>query len=208
MIFVIEFRVNDWFELHKGFKLNLSPGFTALVGPNGAGKTTLLRQIEQYAKDNGIRVWKYSNLIDGGDNARQKYLHLGMTDSLAATITGSEGELVAYNFSQVVTAMGSAVRDATMSGQKLIVLLDAIDSGASIDRARELFDLFQLIHSDATKSQDVYVIMAVNHFELVKYPVDCVNVRNGKHLSFKTYDTYAKFICTFEEKFKRTNKEE
>ena len=33
----------------------------------------MLLQLREYAYKNDIVVWKYSNLLDGGDNAKQKY---------------------------------------------------------------------------------------------------------------------------------------
>ena len=196
-------KVKDEFGLHNGFSLKLTPGFTALVGPNGAGKTTLLRQIEENAKKKGIKVWRYSNLTEGGNAARQSYLDFGKMDMLMAAATASEGEQVALNFSNRVGDLGKTVRAAVSAGRPLFVLLDAIDSGASIDRARELKSLFDLIYENDIKGgAEVYVIMAVNHYELVK-DVDCVNVRSGKHVKFGSYDEYADFICTFEDQFPR-----
>lgn len=202
-------EIVDWFELHHGFTLNLNPGFTALVGPNGAGKTTLLHQIKKYAEMNGIDVWSYSNIVDGGDNARQAYLFHGDIKYLATAALSSEGEQVAMNFSLKVGELGATVRNAKQQGKPLFVLLDAIDSGASIDRARDLRNLFDLIYrNDIAHGAEVYIVMAVNHYELVKAPATCVNVRNGKTVAFNSYDEYADFICTFEEKYPRLAKEE
>ena len=196
--------IEDWYDLHKGFVIEIKPGFTALVGPNGAGKTTLLHQIRKYADKTGIKTWEYSDILDGGQAARSQYQLNGDFESLASSLMASEGENLAMNFSNKVGELGMLVRKTVIEKQPLIVLLDAIDSGASIDRARALRDLFDLVYEqDVSSGADVYIIMAVNNYELAKAPVDCVNVRNGKHRIFKTYDSYAKFVCSFEEKFKR-----
>lgn len=205
----MELKISDWFDLHNGFTLTLKPGFTALVGPNGAGKTTLLHQIKEYAEQKGIDVWRYSNLVDGGNNARRAYLQRGDMKYLATSAVSSEGEQVAMHFSLKVGELGAAVRNAKQQGKPLFVLLDAIDSGASIDRARDLRNLFDLIYrNDIANGAEVYIVMAVNHYELVKAPATCVNVRNGKTVAFHSYDEYADFICTFEEKYPRLAKEE
>lgn len=197
-------QIEDWYELHKGFCLEIEPGFTALVGPNGAGKTTMLQQIREFAKGNEIDLWEYSNIHDGGSTARERYTFYGDIENLAASLTASEGEGVVLNFSNKVADLRRSIEKARETGRPLIVLLDAIDSGASIDRARGLRELFDFIYEhDIAKGAEVYILMAVNHYELAKSPTECVNVRNGKHLQFKTYDSYAKFICSFEEKFKR-----
>ncbi len=199
-------HIDDEYDLHKGFDLTLEPGYTALVGPNGAGKTTLLFQLKEYAKEHKIRVWEYSNLVDGGGFARQAYLNHGLTEQLAASIMASEGEQVAMNFSERVGDLGATVRASVASDETLFVLLDAIDSGASIDRARDIMDLFGIMYEhDISKGAKVYVVMAVNHYELVR-GADCVNVRTGDHIRFGSYEEYADFICTFEKKFKRIEK--
>lgn len=204
MRLVIE--VKDWYDLHKGFSLEMSPGFTALVGPNGAGKTTLLQQIKEYAKHEGVEVWEYSNVRDGGRMAMSQYQFTGDFRNLATSMMASEGENVALNFSNKAGELGKTVRKAATEGKPLIVLLDAIDSGASIDRARDLRDLFDLIYEqDISKGAEVYIVMAVNSYELAKDPADCVNVRNGEHIRFGSYNDYAKFVCSFEKKFKRTS---
>lgn len=202
----MEIFVEDWHDLHKGFLLELEPGFTALVGPNGAGKTTMLQQIKEHARKEGVEVWEYSNVRDGGQTARSQYQLTGDIANLAASLTASEGENVSLNFSNKVGELGARVRRAAAEKKPLIVLLDAIDSGASIDRARELRSLFDLIYEqDISKGAEVYSVMAVNSYELAKDPADCVNVRNGKHIRFRSYDAYAKFVCSFEEKFKRVS---
>lgn len=196
--------IEDWYDLHKGFTLEIEPGFTALVGPNGAGKTTVLLQIKEHADREGIKTWEYSNVIDGGQAAKSQYQFTGDFENLASALMASEGENVALNFSNRVGELGRLVRQAAEEKRPLIVLLDAIDSGASIDRARELRGLFDLIYEqDISKGAEVYVIMAVNSYELAKEPADCVNVRNGEHVTFRSYNSYAKFVCSFEKRFKR-----
>lgn len=194
----LKIKIDDWYDLHHGFTLKIEPGFTALVGPNGAGKTTLLTQIKEFAVQEKIDTWEYSNLRDGGSMAQSEYGFYGSFENLAATIMGSEGECVALNFSNKVRALGQAVRKSIEEKKPLIVLLDAIDSGASIDRARDIRGLFDIIYeNDISKGAEVYIVMAVNHYELAKSPADCVNVRNGKHMMFGSYERYAEFICSF-----------
>ena len=198
----ITIPIVDWYGLHDGFNLTLQPGFTALVGPNGAGKTTLLVQIREFAKEHSIDLFEYSNLTDGGGAARQRYLNSSDLVSFATAATSSEGEQVAMNFANVVRKLGAAVTHAKASGKPLIVLLDAIDSGASIDRARDLRDFFTFVsENDIGSDTDVYLVMAVNHFELAKTPAVCINVRTGERLRFDSYDQYADFVCSFQDKY-------
>lgn len=194
-------KINDCYSLHKPFFLTLQPGYTALVGPNGAGKTTMLLQLREYAYKNDIVVWKYSNLLDGGDNAKQMYDFNNETSLLIAAITSSEGEEIAVHFGQAVRKLGQACKKAKAEDKEIFVLLDSLDSGASIDRMRELLSLFKMVIGDMGES--VYIIAAVNSYEMTMAPARCINVRTGKEVKFKSYEDYADFICTFEKNFPR-----
>lgn len=184
-------KIEDIYGLHKGFDLTLKPGFTALVGPNGAGKTTLLSQLKTYANQNNIPVWHYSNKIEGKHMADAAALK-NRLDFVAASLTASEGEQVAMHFGEAIKDLRGFIREA--SGP-VFILLDAVDSGASIDRARELRKFFDLI-IDTEADREVYIIMAVNHFELARN-ADCVHARTGEHMTFPDYETYARFILEF-----------
>ena len=154
----------------------------------------MLRQIKAFAQENNIDIWEYSNLHDGGAMAREKYQLLGDIRMLATSAVTSEGENVSMNFAYQVKMLGKAVMQAEKERKELIVLLDAIDSGLSIDRARELRSFLDFIGNENTaKGVRVYTIMA-------NQPADCVNVRSGEHLIFSAYSDYAEFICSFNEK--------
>lgn len=194
----MKIKIKDIFGIHNGYMLDLQPGYTPLVGPNGAGKTTLLHQLRDYAKEHDILLFQYSNLVEGGEIARNSYIFHNDPASLAAATFSSEGEQIAFNFGQAVRKLGAAVRDAKAQGRSLFILLDALDSGASIDRARELRSLFNLICQDA--GDTAYIVCACNSYEMVR-SVAGINVRTGKRVRFKDYEEYADFICTFLEKF-------
>ena len=197
-----EFRckIPDWYGIHSGFNLLLRPGYTALVGPNGAGKTTLLLQLEEIAKKRGYEVFHYSNARDGGDRAKQLYLSHGDMEYFATSACSSEGEQVSLNFGKVVGKIGQLVKKSVGNGTPLFILLDGLDSGASIDRTRELMGLFQLMERDAGvmpsgAEHELYIIAAVNSYELAKYR--CLDARTGKTMAFGSYEDYAKFICNY-----------
>ena len=193
-------KIPDWYGIHSGFNLLLRPGYTALVGPNGAGKTTLLLQLDEIAKERGYDVFHYSNTKDGGDRARQQYLDTGSLEYFATSICSSEGEQVALNFGKTVGKIGQLVKKSVENNTPLFILLDGLDSGASIDRTRELMSLFQLMEKDAGVipggvEHELYIVAAVNSYELAKY--GCVDVRTGNPVSFGSYEDYAKFICSY-----------
>ena len=125
-------KIPDWYGIHSGFNLLLRPGYTALVGPNGAGKTTLLLQLEEIAKERGYEVFHYSNLRDGGENARQQYLREDSLDYLATSVCSSEGEQLVLNFGKIAGKIGGLVRKSVENDTPLFILLDGLDSGASL----------------------------------------------------------------------------
>jgi len=195
-------KIEDWHGLHGGYTLRLRPGYTALVGSNGAGKTTLLSQLKEIAKDRGFNVLSYSNLRDGGGNSMQKSLSEGDLEFLATAVSSSEGEQVYMNFGRAVKSIGKAVAQYKKDNTPLLVLLDAIDSGASIDRQREIRELMSCIERDigvlgnANPQVEIYIVAAVNTYELAA-AAPCVDVRDEKQYSFTSYSEYADFICRF-----------
>lgn len=200
----IKVKIEDMFGLHKGFMLTLKNGCTALVGPNGAGKTTLLKQLKEYGEKNGFKVISYSNLKDGGSSARERYLFQGKLDMLGASMIHSEGENVINNFGDALSNIGMNVRKCKNTKDKLMILLDGIDSGLSIDKVHEIREVLDIISNDIANN-DIYLVMAVNQYEMIRELngsiIDCVNVRTGKHRTFRGYNDYSKFICGFKEKY-------
>lgn len=188
-------QIDDWYDIHKGFALELQPGVTCVVGPNGAGKTTLLTQLKNFADVNGITVWKYSNFTDG-KYEDDRYLNANVR-LFATSAFSSEGEKVAMHFAGRVSEIGRLVSESKANGKPAFVLLDALDSGASIDRVRELYDLFVLINNDIKDGGEVYVVVAINQYELAKSPLRCVDCRTGKTVKFSCYDEYAEYICGY-----------
>lgn len=87
------------------------------------------------------------------------------------------------------------------------LLLDAVDSGYSIDNVIELKELFKLILKDS-EEHDVhtYIIVSANEYELANSE-NCFDVANGKYITFANYEEYRKFILKSRElKNKRIQK--
>ncbi len=197
---MFQVKINDWYELHNGFDLTLNPGVTVLVGPNGAGKTTLLRQLREAAEAQGAIILSHDNVKDGGRAAKQQYLMSSSIENLAAAMTASEGEEVALNFGNFLPKIIPKMRHAKAAGKPLFVLIDGVDSGASIDRQRELVGVLNLIEKDC-KNQDFYIVVTANNYEVAK--LRCINPRTGEEVSFQSYEEYANYICDFFDKNKK-----
>ena len=87
------------------------------------------------------------------------------------------------------------------------ILLDAMDSGYSIDNVIDMKDFFQLVIDDTKRhGKELYIIVSSNEYELA-HESNCFNVMEGRYISFNNYDEYKKFILkTREKKDKRCKK--
>lgn len=74
------------------------------------------------------------------------------------------------------------------------LLLDAIDSGFSIDNVVEAKDFFKADHG-----YELYIVASANEYELANGE-DCFDVMNGKYIRFKDYDDFKKIILRSREK--------
>lgn len=200
------FQSTGYFEAHKPVEFEFEPGYTALIGPNGAGKTSLLLELKDYARQEGCPCLNYSNLAEGGPGAAGKAVFAGNVQLGSALMTSSEGECISINFGQFVSKIGQTIRENAGKGKPVLILLDALDSGSSIDRIREIRDLFTLVSEDAEKSGcEAYIIAASNAFGMVE-GAECIDVKTGKHRRFATYDAYKNFILKAAEKMHNQGK--
>ena len=73
--------------------------------------------------------------------------------------------------------------------------MDAVDSGYSVDNVGSLKeDFFQVVLEDAKKEGiELYIVIAANEYELARGE-SCMDVMNGKYLTFRDYEDYRKFI--------------
>lgn len=213
---MLEFNIKDWygdktFNKGKGYTLKLFPGYTSVVGPNGAGKTTLFKQIREEAKTrDDVLVYHYSNLENGGSTGLQHHLMVGNIEAIAGAAFHSEGEAVYSNFAQFVTKLQGYIKSGLDQDKPVIILIDGIDSGASIDKLNEYNDLFKLMIDDAkhtgsylspsltTYDEKLYILVTTNNYELVKNaPGRCLDPASGMYCTFNSYDKFAKYICDY-----------
>jgi len=184
--------------------ITFEPGLTVLVGCNGYGKTTLLQIIKDQLEDNEIDYSRYNNLRDGGSRATQKYGFYGQTELMVAGLVRSEGEFIYTNICQLAQKIGQGIRKARRDNKKEYwVLLDAIDSGLSIDNILDIkANLFDVILEDCKNTMDAYIIVSANSFEIARNE-RCLDVRRCKFKTFKSYNAYRNFVIkSFDRKTK------
>lgn len=173
----------------------LQPGVSVLVGCNGSGKTTFLQIVRDHCEENGIPCFFYSNSDDGSCRASDMNLMRGNIKSLATNAVSSEGEVIYNNFGDHVPQIGKFIHDHSGSNQ-VVICLDGLDSGGSIDNILELKrGLFDIILSTSDGIEEVYILVSANSYEFVKDEW-CIDVTHGKYLQFINYEDYREFIIS------------
>lgn len=220
--------INTWrdpydagFSTCRKKQIEINSGVTVLVGCNGSGKSTLLHNIKSELKKEDIPVFYYDNEKDGGNNSISESIFYGNLSFTATALCSSEGENISLNLSKIASKLRKFVEtgdngdrfnalvktlalkddneENNVSNERWI-LLDAMDSGYSIDNVIEMKSLFDLIIEDA-KNFDVelYIVISSNEYELA-HECDCFDVTEGKYAKFASYEDYKKFILHTREK--------
>lgn len=207
-------------------KIEIKPGVTVLVGCNGAGKTSLINYMENQLEKENVPYISFNNLHDGGSNSRSKALYNDDIQLLASLTCCSEGECIATNlvnlskkleyfmkhgktnerFSKLSELLKELVTDGehldgeqAESVKERWILLDAIDSGFSIDNIVDFKEYLLKPLMELDFGNDVYVIISANSFEMANGE-QCLDVYNGKYTSFNDYEEYKKFILKSRER--------
>lgn len=198
------------FNLYKKKEIEIKTGVSVLCGCNGAGKTTLLKQIKEYLDVENIPCIYYNNLFDGGNNSRQNSLDRGDMSFVIKSAIKSEGENIILNMGKLSKRIGEFIRtgidvkdnpfhnlfcnkEKENNSLERWILLDAIDSGLSIDNVCKLKELFQLILKHDGDRYEIYILVVANQYEMCRGE-KCLDVYNGKYITFKDYEDYRNFV--------------
>ena len=204
-------------DLYKKKTIEIKTGVTVLIGCNGIGKTTLLHCIKDSLKKEKIPCMEFNNLIEGGNSSRQESLYKGDFSFLATSACSSEGENIMLNITKLAVKIGEFVRTGIYQGevsalaksfQKSLgvegespeiqsnerwILFDAVDSGLSVDNIVELKeDLFRII-LEHSFGKEIYIVISANEYEMA-HGEQCLDVHNGKYITFKNYEEYRNMI--------------
>lgn len=209
---------DEGFTLTRPKEIEIQPGLTVLVGCNGAGKTTLLHNIQSELRKEKIPCHLYNNLSDGGSNSVGNAFFNDDFSLGATLLCSSEGEAISHNIGMLVSKMRNFIvngevvdktsrmqkaferlykddneKEAELSNERWL-LLDAIDSGLSVDNVVEALNVFNLMIDDAKNfGVELYIIVSANEYEMCRGN-QCFNVNSGKYISFKDYEDYREFI--------------
>lgn len=191
---LIQKPYDDKIKIFKKKEVTIKSGVTVLVGCNGYGKTSFLKCIKESLKNEGLEYIYYDNLHDGGHNSISKAFFNQDFTFGATAFCSSEGEQIAMNLDKLSKNIAWYMKQ-TPDQNELFILLDAIDSGFSVDNVQEIKKyLFAPIAEFCAKiGKTVYIIVSANEFELVRGE-RCFDVYNGNYREFKSYNAYKNFI--------------
>lgn len=193
---MIKLKLNTKYNgLFKSKTFRFEEGITVLVGPNGSGKSTLIKEINhEFKNDESVKIFNYNNLTDGRTNLGQRLMSRDI--SLFATVMGSsEGESIICNLGQIISNIGYYVSN-NINCSSIIITMDAIDSGLSIDNIKYVNTIFDtIIQDERLKNISVYIIIAANTYDMLE-DRDCLLVSSGRHRTFKTYEAFKKYILS------------
>ena len=217
-IFQIGTDPNDTgYRMYKRKNATIESGVTVLVGCNGSGKTTLLNEIMYQLKDLKIPFVHFDNLENGGSSLISESIYNNNIGMAATAWTASEGERIilgvgnlAGQLRQFVNSGGEkdGKRDSRMarifakdneppfenSTKELWILIDATDSGLSVDNVRDVKGLLHLVEKDAvSKGYAPYILISANEYEMCKGE-ECFSVQDSRYISFSSYEKYADFV--------------
>lgn len=125
-----------------------------------------------------------------------KALFYGDMDFVIQSAMASEGERIFNNIYQIAYRCGRSIRASKQEGaNEFFLLLDAIDSGFSVDNIVDIKkSLFNVLIEDAYKNNIIpYIVVSANEYELAK-DEKCLDIYRGKYTEFSTYDEYREFI--------------
>jgi energy-coupling factor transporter ATP-binding protein EcfA2 len=214
-------------------EFEFKPGVTVLVGCNGCGKTTLLHQIKDYLKSKKVPVVSFDNLHDGGSNARSEAAAMNDFTFLATASFSSEGENIVMNVGRLARTLRTFIQtgESQNRGDRLCkafaravwgdqdepevpnerwILLDAIDSGLSVDNIVDIKELLfkTIIEDSEAQGIKTFLIVSANEYEICRNE-QCMDVHTGKYRTFSGYESYRKFVLKSREiKNKRYDNQE
>ena len=210
---------DEGFSTCRKKEIEIKSGVTVLVGCNGAGKSTLLHNIREELKKENIPVFVYDNEKGGGHNSIGESMFYGDIVLGATAMCSSEGENISINLGKVASKLRKFIQtgdngdrfnklgrllsgedEQEVTSNERWILLDAMDSGYSIDNVIEMKDFFQMVLDDAKMhGMEVYIVISSNEYELA-YNSECFDVIEGKYVSFDGYEDFKKFILKTREK--------
>lgn len=198
-----------------------SSGLTVLVGCNGSGKSTLMRNIQTELEKENIPVCYFNNADPETRSVGTSIAHEDF-ETASARMSASEGENINISLIQFFKRMPEFIKTGRITDQftklrdlthpyvqpvtnERWILLDAVDSGHSIDNTMEVKEVLHAFLTDMTnKGYTVYILLAGNTYELADNE-SCMDVTTGRIKTFNSYKEYKKCILETRKKKDKRN---
>lgn len=115
----------------------------------------------------------------------------------------SEGQSIVYSVYDLFDLMGTGKNAVYVDDGDLIILIDELDSGLSIDN----LDMFmRKLRRVASRRKDVQVIFSYNNPRILKYFPDCLSLYDGRPVHLENADDMLTEIKAHEKEFNRARK--
>ena len=196
--------------------VKIPEGLTVITGCNGSGKSTLLDIIEKRYKGNDDwYIVSHREKEDGRGNSVSSYLYMGDYRAIASVFEASEGESVFRNYANKVYQEIAAFRDTKITSRNpeeiglfrykyirmdkaknLLVILDGIDSGVSLDMTIDIKNFLHTILEDLhirIPEVPIYILVSSNSWEFCEGE-RCLDARSLNFKKFSSYEEYRKYI--------------
>ena len=177
----------------EGREVRFKPGMNFIIGPNGSGKSTILKMIENiHAKqDSDFELVAIDDRRDGGDKLVSKATLYGDFTTVSTMFSSSEGERILIYLGSCLSTLKEKIQENKKKA--FVILLDSLDSGLSVDRIKEINDVFE--NYVAKEADNVYIIAAVNTYAAIETAFNLVDATTGRALfSFNHYHHFRNFI--------------
>ena len=189
--------------LYGKSSVTVKPGVTVLIGCNGSGKSTMLRQINDQLKEENVP----SVYLRYDKEREQKDMRLAEGSApfeiFSSWVVNSEGEQIVVRLQALAGEVGNLVRRSDQ--KELFVLLDGVDSGASLDNIVDMktYLLNMLVDRLKEEGRTLYNIATANTYELAEGE-DCIDVVSCRHRRFESYEEYRG--CILESRSRKENR--
>lgn len=189
-----------------------TPNIIPLFGPNGAGKSTFIKAI----KDKGIElesddcnhlIFGYANSTDNFKVRRSRsiddipYYLKEKFDAYSL----SEGQSILHSAMDLIEYLKPSKGDEMFScdGGQLIILLDELDSGLSIDN---IDTVMRKIKNVLRKRDDIQIFMSFNNPRVLKHFHYVLSMYDGKFIEMHTDEDMMKEIRKHKREFDKLRK--
>lgn len=220
------FKMYENYNLYDYDEIDLEPGLYYLVTANGNGKSTFMRNITRRANmielntnisgklklsdkinKDSIVYYKYDAEVDNNKSkAHSNMLDIDTQRMAQALMYDSEGQNRYRSFNDITYNIGVAIRICKEKGVKVIVLIDAIDSGLDVSYCNVIKKFFEDVLKPDIKGEPIYVFVAVNQYAMIE-GCECFDVNTGSTVEFESYKDYESFILDKVEQEKKRNKQ-